>query len=108
MWYFVAAGRYIPESSPANEWGEWTTFVEVGDEQIATRQICEFKNGSILCYGRDNPRDDFGYLVGLKFSLKPKWQKFFPDAEVISANEFEDRWKRSLISPNLKNGGNEA
>ena len=72
--------------------------VEVGDDQRAVRQINRFKNGKVLCYDTDHQRDEYGYLIGLRFSRKPKWRKFYPDAEIISESEFDAEWNKSLNS----------
>lgn len=105
MRHFAASGHFLPDGSPAVSWGDWTIYVEVGDDQLAVRQINRFQNGNVVCYDKGHQRDEFGYLVGLRFSLKPKWRKFFPDAEVISATEFDAEWRRSLNSPNCVNRG---
>ena len=104
VWYFIAPGRFfLPNGSPATSWGERTVHVEVGDDQLAVRQIDRFKNGNVLCYDRDHRRDEFGYLVGMRFSRKPKWRKFYPNAEIIAAAEFDAEWKKSLNSANHVN-----
>ncbi len=103
MWYFSAPGRFLPNGSPATSWGVWTVYIEVADDQLAVRQIDRFKNGNLLCYDRDYRRDEFGYLVGLRFSRKPKWRKFYPNTEIISASGFDAEWKRSLTSSNCVN-----
>ena len=103
MWYFTAPGRFLPNDSPAESWGKWTTYVEVADDQMAVRQIDRFLNGNLLCYDRDHRRDEFGHLTGVRFSRKPKWRKFYPNAEVISACEFDAEWKKSLNSSKCLN-----
>jgi len=99
MWYFTASGHYLPNGSPAASWGKFTVSVEVASDQLAVRQINRFKNGNVLCYSRDRSRDEYGYLTGLRFSLKPKWRKFYPGAEIISASKFETYWKKAIDSP---------
>ena len=96
MFHFRAPGRYLNQKSPALDWGPFTTYIEV-DDQKATRQVCVFKNGRVLRYDLENPRDEFSYLVGLRFSRKPKWRVYFPDAELISPHEFEMVWNESEV-----------
>ena len=103
MCYFTAPGRFLPNDSPAASWGEWTVYIEVANDQLAVRQINRFKNGNILCYDHDHRRDEFGYLTGLRFSRKPKWRKFYSNAEIISAAEFAAEWKKSFSSSNCVN-----
>jgi hypothetical protein len=98
MWYFNSTGRFLPHGSPAALWGAWSAYIEVADDQLAARQIDRFENGSVLCYDRGHRRDEFGYLVGLRFSRKAKWRKFFPDAEIISADEFDAEWNTAFNS----------
>ena len=102
-WCFIAPGRFLPNSSPAASWGKWTTYIEVGVDQLAFRQINRFNNGNVLCYDRVHQRDEFGYLTGVRFSRKPKWRKFFPKAKIISVAEFEAEWDRSMKSTNCIN-----
>ena len=54
--------------------------------QYADRQVETFDNGSVLRYDRLHWCDDFGHLLGLRFSRKPKWTALFPGAEVIAPN----------------------
>jgi hypothetical protein len=103
MWYFSAPGRFLPSGSPAASLGHWTIYVEVADDQLAARQLGQFRNGNILCYDREHSRDEFGYLTGLRFSQKPKWRKFFPNAEMISLADFDALWYKSLKSPECMN-----
>jgi hypothetical protein len=93
MFHFQAPGRFLPRQSPALAWGRFVSYIEVADDQHATRQVNVFENGNILRYDRSHSRDAFGYLAGLKFSLKPKWARFFPGAETLSAAEFETIWR---------------
>ena len=103
MCYFTAPRRFLPNDSPAASWGEWIVYTEVADDQLAARQINCFKNGNFLCYDRDHRRDEFGHQTGLRFSRKPKWLKFWSNAEMISAAESKAKWKRFLSSSNCVN-----
>jgi hypothetical protein len=88
----------LPARSPARDWGRFNHFVEVADDQRASRQVNLFKCGQILRYDRSRERDAFGRLTGLKFSLKEKWRRYFPRAEIITASEFEAMWRRAAPS----------
>ena len=98
MHHFKAPGFVIQNDFVANVWGEFTRYVEVGDDRYVTRQIEIFDNGRVLRYDRDHWCDDFGMLICCLFSRKPKWAKFFPGAEVLSAVEFEKVWRKVLRS----------
>jgi hypothetical protein len=96
MFWFTAPGHFLPSKAPAVEWGAFNLHIEVGDDQLAVRQVNVFRNGAILPYDRYDFRDAFGYLTGLKFSKKSKWRHFYPNAELISQSEFERIWRRAL------------
>ena len=67
MLLFTAPGRLLVEESPAKEWGDFTDFVEVADDQVAVRHVYLFRNGNSLRYGRAHWCDDFGRLTGVRF-----------------------------------------
>jgi hypothetical protein len=100
MMHVKTPGRYLMQGSRAADWGDFTRYLEVGDNQFALRQVDVFENGKVLRYDPSHWCDDYGMLIGLRFSRKPKWAVFFPGAELISAAEFEKVWRaaqRSLI-----------
>ena len=96
MFYFKAPGRLMQRSLAAG-WGI-TRYLEVGDDWLAVRQVDFFENGNVLRYDRHHKWDNYGMLVGLKFSRKPKWAKFFPGADTISEDDFERAWRSALSS----------
>lgn len=98
MFYVKAPGRLMQRSLAAG-WGSVSRYLEVGDDQRAVRQVDVFENGNILRYDRYHERDDYGMLVGLRFSRKTKWAKFFPGAEMISGDDFEKVWRPAQSSP---------
>jgi hypothetical protein len=87
MLYFKAPGRFLVTGSPAAEWERFVSYIEVADDQQASRQVNVFQNGN---------GDEFGRLRGLKFSRKPKWRHFFPGAEILTASEFAAVWREAL------------
>jgi hypothetical protein len=97
MFHFKAPGRVMRESDAA-DWGRFSWYIEVADDQFATRQVDLFENGNILRYDRSHRRDRFGFLLALRFSRKPKWAKSFPGSELISETEFERVWRLALSS----------
>ncbi|MEX0614156.1 MAG: hypothetical protein WD229_18700 [Pirellulales bacterium] len=99
MLYLKAPGFCIREDFIAAGWGEFVRYLEVGDDQHAVRQVEIFDNGNVLRYDRSHWCDDFGLLLGLRFSRKPKWSKTFPGAEIIAAAEFERVWRAARRSP---------
>ncbi len=98
MLYLKAPGFCLRRDFLASEWGEFVRYMEVADNQYAVRQIEVFDNGNVLRYDRAHWCDDFGQLLGLRFSRKPKWAVFFPGAESICAAEFERVWRRARHS----------
>jgi hypothetical protein len=96
MLYFKAPGRFLVKGSPAAEWGRFVSYIELADDQQASRQVNVFQNGNVLHYDRSHPRDEFGRLTGLKFSRHPKWRHFFPGAEILTASEFEAVWREAV------------
>jgi hypothetical protein len=98
MFHFKAPGRFT-RGPLVREWGRISMYVEVGDDQRAIRQVDVFDNGNVLRYDRSHQWDNYGMLVGAKFSRKPKWAKFFPGAELISGDDFERIWRSAQSSP---------
>jgi hypothetical protein len=96
--YFKAPRRCLRPDFIAAEWGEFLRYVEVADDQYALRQVDVFENGNVLRYDRAHWCDDFGMLLGLRFSRKPKWARAFPGAELIEAAEFERVWRAARRS----------
>src|SRR5436309_3438992 len=92
MFYFKAPGRLM-QGSNAVAWGRITSYLEIGHDQRAVRQLDVFENGNILRYDRLHNWDDYGVLVGLKFSRKQKWAKFFPGAEMVAQEDFDRVWR---------------
>ena len=76
----------------AADWGPRIWYIEVGDDQQAVRFVEKFNDGKCLRYDRDHWCDDYGMLLGLRFSLKQKWKKFLPEATRIGKAEFEAQW----------------
>jgi hypothetical protein len=97
--HFKAPGRCLRKDFLAAEWGEFVRYMEVADDQYAVRQVEVFDNGNVLRYDRSHWCDDFGQLLGLRFSRKPKWAGFFPGAELIEVAEFERVWRAARRSP---------
>jgi hypothetical protein len=96
MFYFKAPGRFLVKGSPAAEWGRFVTYIEVADDQHASRQVNVFQNGNVLHYDRSHRKDAFARLTRIKFSKKPKWRVFYPRAEILTAVEFEAVWREAL------------
>ncbi|HEX5472591.1 MAG TPA: hypothetical protein VFW73_11930 [Lacipirellulaceae bacterium] len=99
MLHFKAHGRCAQRWFASAAWGRPVCYVEVAVDQRATRLVQVFDNGNILSYDRTHWCDDFGQLLGLRFSRKPKWRVFFPDAELIDLAEFERVWSAALQAP---------
>jgi hypothetical protein len=99
MLYFKAQGRGRRQDSLAAEWGGYLVCVEVAEDQYAVRQVELFDNSNVLRYDRTHWCDDFGRLLGLRFSRKPKWTAHFSGAELIEVAEFESVWRAACRSP---------
>lgn len=96
MLYFKAPGRFLVKGSPAAEWGRFVSYIEVADDQQASRQVNVFQNGNVLHYDRSHCKDAFARLTGIKFSKKPKWRHFYPGVEMLTASEFEAVWREAV------------
>ena len=99
MFYFKAPGRCLRQDFVAAEWGLCIRYMEVADDQYAVRQVEVFDNGNMLRYDRSHWCDDFGQLLGWRFSRKPKWAAAFPGAELIGPEQFEGVWRAARRSP---------
>jgi hypothetical protein len=102
MFYFKARGRFLVKGSPAAEWGRSVSYIEVADDQQASRQVNVFQNGNVLHHDRSRRRDAFGHLTGLQFSRQPKWRHFFPGAEILTASEFEAIYSEALRQAEIR------
>jgi len=99
MLYFKAPGRCLRLDFVAAGWGKFVRYLEVAADQYAVRQIEVFDNGNVLRYDRAHWCDNFGQLLGLRFSRKPKWAVAFPGTELIEAAAFERAWRAAQRSP---------
>jgi hypothetical protein len=86
----------------SSDWGPCRRLVEVHDDQKAGRQIDFYDNGFILKYDRQHDRDEYGILIGLRFSRKDKWRKPFAHLQIISKSKFENQWaSATMFVPSL-------
>lgn len=98
MFYFQQAGLGFQKWESACEFGPYTDIVEVLDDQYANRHVVLFNTGQILRYDRDHWIDEFGRLMGAKFSKQPKWMNGRRSLVLISAKDFDTYWTRALCS----------
>jgi hypothetical protein len=98
MLHAKAEGRSFMPNSIAASWGPRTWYIEVEESQFATRFIEVFMTGDILRYDQNHWCDDYGQLLGLRFSLHPKWKKHFRAVEIITADAFEAQWQAAKQS----------
>jgi hypothetical protein len=75
---------------PGAEWGQFTRYLEIAADRYATRQVDCFENGYALRYDRTHYMDEFGTLADMRYSAK--WQRWWPNTEAISEEEFERIW----------------
>lgn len=75
-------------------WGRCRRWVEVLGQE-AHRQIDFYDNGCVLKYDREHERDEYGHLIGLRFSWKAKWKRGFGHVREMSSAEFERAWDRT-------------
>jgi hypothetical protein len=99
MLYFQQKGLGFQKWQAAFEFGPYTDIVEVLDDQYANRHIVLFDTGQILHYDREHWVDEFGRLMGSKFSKQPKWMKGRRSLVLISAEAFEVQWRQASSSP---------
>jgi hypothetical protein len=99
MFHFSAPGLRLAEESPAAEWGNFSVYVEVGDDHHAVREVLLFRKNHVLRYDRLHWADEYAAMSRHRFSQKAKWRVYFPNAELIAATEFEKIWRFALKSP---------
>jgi hypothetical protein len=97
---FKAPGRWLRRDSAAAEWGDFVRFLEIADDQFAIRQVDVFEN--VIRYDRAHWCDDFGQLLGMRFSRKPKWSFSFPGVQLIELADFGRVWRAALRSAQWK------
>lgn len=92
----VGQGPAILE--PAAHWGQFTRYIEIGEDVRAVRQVDVFENGSLLCYDRAHWLDDFGMLADARINRNRKDERW-GHSEEIEATEFESAWTVARASP---------
>lgn len=96
--YFAKASGQGPAIlSPADSWGKFVRFLEVGDDLRAVRQIDFFRNGNMLSYDRHHWVDEFGELGAARLNRNRKYGTWGRSHEIPRA-EFERIWKRARCS----------
>ncbi|HEY2154283.1 MAG TPA: hypothetical protein VGH33_01545 [Isosphaeraceae bacterium] len=83
---------------PLKSWGQFTRYLEIGDDAFATRHIDVFANGCALRYDRVHWVDGFGTLAEMRYDAK-KWAKWWGPSVAIPAEEFEAVWRAAQSSP---------
>jgi len=105
VFYFEYSGQGW-QHHVSETWGPCRRLVEVHDDQMANRQIDFYENGWVLKYQRGKARDQYGILIGCKFSKKYKWRKSFRNVRIISQAEFDSTWsKTTCIVPSMSEKG---
>lgn len=87
------------EGEPKSLWGTFTSFVEIGDDSYALRDVQLYQNGYALRYDRENWLDGVGCLGSMKYD-EQKWLELWGPDEAIEASEFEEAWASSENAPN--------
>ena len=83
---------------PANSWGRFTRYSEIGEDLWSVRQVDEFESGRFLSYDRAHWVDGFGMLGDARINRYLKtglWGR----SEEIEYAEFERAWKAARSSP---------
>lgn len=89
-------GRRLP--TPMSSWGQFTRYVEVGEDLFCVRHVDVFDNGNVLSYDREPWVDAYGMLGEARVNRNRtalRWGK----VEEIVAEEFERIWARALRHP---------
>lgn len=92
MLYLKQRNLTSHESLPTNEWGVFTSYLEIGDHRYVERQVDLFANGNGLRYHRHHWIDAFGLLADAKYD-EEKWVKYWGPSEEIHLAEFERAWQ---------------
>jgi hypothetical protein len=95
----IDQGPLMP--GPIAEWGKFSRYTEIGDDDYAVRQVDEFESGKLLRYDRSHWTDKFGMLADATLPKVPR-KKSPWKVVTITANEFEQIWARAENSPEWK------
>ena len=93
MRYFSGKRQSYGISLLSSTWGEFAYFIEI-DDQLVTRQVNQFANGTILRYDQRHWCDSFGFMFIGKFSRK---QKAGRKMQHLTRKEFDKIWKKALV-----------
>jgi hypothetical protein len=89
----------VQRYEPMSAWGVCTSYLEIGGDLYAMRQVDVYENGNALRYDREHWSDDFGAIGGMKCDAQ-RWQKAWGLDEKITAAEFEAAWALAERAPN--------
>jgi hypothetical protein len=83
---------------PIKAWGEFTRYIEIGDDSYPVRHVDVFANGYSLRYDRSHWVDELGVLAQMRYDRK-KWEEWWEPSEGVSPQEFEAVWRAAESSP---------
>jgi hypothetical protein len=87
--------RYEPQSG----WGTSTRYVEIADDEYATRHVEVFENGNALRYDRTNWIDEADSLAAARYD-PVRWQEAWGPDHPSDAEEFNAAWLSVTEAPN--------
>lgn len=97
MLYLKAHNQNPRDYQPMSQWGHFTRYLEIGDDEFAGRHVDLYENGHALKYDRSHWKDRFGMLADMKHDPKKCTQWWGPSV-AIDAAEFEAVWKLAEMS----------
>jgi hypothetical protein len=96
--YHVKAADQGPAIlAPAANWGQFTVYLDIGEDLRALRQVNVFENGNTLCYDRVHWVDDFGMLGDARIN-RNRTRGPWGESEEIGTTEFERVWNTARAS----------
>ena len=98
---YVVSPRQDPyPQKESYEWGGFVTYIEYGEDKLATRSVQEYENGYVTRYDRIHWEDQFGSLPDFRFGKE--WVKNWGEPKYISEAEFEKKWRSAELSEPFK------
>lgn len=89
------AHRYEPQSG----WGTATRYIEIADDEYASRHVEVFENGIALRYDRTNWIDEVDSLASARYD-PIRWRKAWGPDHASDAEEFIAAWCFAAEAPN--------
>ena len=78
------------------DWGRFRIYIEIEENDFATRSVREYENGYLTRYDHVHWDDQFGTLPD--FKMGEIWREHWGEPELIDRGLFEQKWQQSKLS----------